>query len=117
MNISAMTLDEVRDKLAELRGWEKHRATGSTKEDGEDGLYWKRKGRMTWDHPIPNTLDEAAKLPEECRGCETIHVGIGNTVAEIVAGPLMGTLAEAPTELEARFRLRLACELAEKEAP
>lgn len=56
--------DSVRDRIAELEGWAKHLANGATPADGEDGFYWMKGGRMQWDHPIPDTLDEAAKLPE-----------------------------------------------------
>lgn len=98
MNISSMTTDEVRDKLAELAG-----------------------------RDIPNTLDEAAKLPEgwyywinHCsidKGGGFLETFICEAVRKKIAGRFNRIKAEGSTELEARFRLRLACELAEKEAP
>jgi hypothetical protein len=59
-----MTLDELRDAHAKRLGWYQIRANGATKEDGNDGLYWAKGGRMMWDHPVPDTLDAAwASVP------------------------------------------------------
>lgn len=123
MNISAMTPDEVRDKLAELRDW-----VWIDPPDSAHLGHWLHPvyGR-SWDHPIPNTLDEAAKLPEgwyywinHCsvdKGGGFRETFICEAVRKKIAGRFDRINAEGPTELEARFRLRLACELAEKEAP
>jgi hypothetical protein len=57
-----MNLDELRDAHAKRLGWHQIRANGATKEDGDDGLYWAKGGRMMWDHPVPATLDAIAGL-------------------------------------------------------
>jgi len=118
--------DSVRDRIAELEGWAKHLANGATPADGEDGFYWMKGGRMQWDHPIPDTLDEAAKLPEGWGGEQVFRMvnapyrwyakarRIGQTRWRY--GPedsdgeaeLLDPHAWGDTEKEARFALRLA---------
>jgi len=119
MNPNTMNLDECRDWLAKEAGWTFRSAVGNhwwEQSEGDPG---------TATHPIPATLDEAAKLPEgwwfwvnysgttefatadkpfrERYVCEAVT----KQTAERVR-------SEASTELLARFRLRVACVMHEK---
>ena len=135
MNISAMALDEVRDKLAELDGWKKERVVDPAL-DGTFPAWVKGASRFLYGaHPIENTLDEAAKLPEgyrvERRNCRTMNrwcydvwkkLPDGNWTCITIQLAEAGYLEYAPCidtgdEKADRFPIRLACELAEKEAP
>lgn len=97
---STMTLEQVRDRIAELEGWR----TGP-------GGSWGRLPGPGYNvaHPIPATLDEAAKLPEGF--CVSMSESVHEPRFGVAANPKSGgpsIIAYGPTELESRFRLRLA---------
>jgi len=109
MNPQEMTLDQCRDWLAERAGW--------TKPTSADP-YWSKCGEQPKvlhadDHPIPATLEEVSWLP---KGWD--YMGISYDLnkepyrrwCSQVFGREQITI-EADTELLARFRLRVACEM------
>lgn len=126
---STMTLDEIRDELARLAGWEYR--------DVYMAHRWVKDGRCYIKHPIPATLEEAAKLPEGWRwdvssdplptvrgwtafapgratGASLVRALTDDNYVSHVKVPYTGS------ELYDRFALRLACERAEsalKETP
>lgn len=111
--MAELTLDQVRDAIAEAQGWFR----------SSFGLWLHAKWTLGFptDHPIPLTLDSAAAcLPE---GWDW-HVSKGNDVnhnfsAEAFSEglPMKHVFVEnQPTELEARFRLALACIKAGKDS-
>ena len=64
MNPNTATNEELRDWLIEKTGWTKHVFED---ENGSSDWYWKNGDRAVdwYGHPIPNTIDAAAKcLPE-----------------------------------------------------
>ena len=93
---------EVRDELAGLAGWIRYSTGGCRNVDG----------RFSFD-PIPNTIDAAATLPE----------GWVYDYVDFCLGPIVACAkkngehvhGEGPTELAARFALRLAVEKIEHE--
>lgn len=118
--MTPLTITEIRDQIAEWEGWDKPTSADP---------FWGgiNKVRHRDDHPIPYTLDEAAKLPEGWLCTINNHVTCEGQYAN---GPLLHqTLALAqhenlmsrprleviaPTEIEARFRLRHAAMKAER---
>jgi len=126
-----MTVDECRDELARSEGWS-YATSGkynATHHDGtryqmhalaDDWVYHRDGDHAQRHHPIPATLDEVAKLPEgwyvkvhhvppdasdptEFWSCDA------RTATVITPVKAYGT-----TELEARFRLRVAVTRAER---
>jgi hypothetical protein len=107
---NTMTLDEIRDWLAERKGW-KLDVLGAWYMDLPDG---NRKYSM---HPIPPTLDAAAAaMPENYRATATIYIGFANScaTAEYNGSTIR---ADGDTEILARFRLAMLCILAEESKP
>lgn len=107
-----MTIDSIRDELARREGW---RFTYSKHFNTET---WQRGDRDLgyWGHPIPATLDEAAKLPE---GWEWARAPLadGNVVWYARRPTDDGYpiyFLDTGNEMHARFRLRLACTLADE---
>lgn len=109
---NAMTVDECRDELARSAGY---------KPCPNPSQQWHFHGFATRDHPIPATLDEAAKLPDGwwywINYCSInkrdIYHAMAARKSQRVEIDCNGT-----TELEARFRLRVAVErIAVKEKP
>jgi hypothetical protein len=96
---------EVRDELARLAGWKR---IGSVWVHGEEQV-------EVEDHPIPNTLDHAAKLPEGWGWDYMAMEADGMWYARAYRpGETLVTM-RGPTELAARFALRLAVEKIEHE--
>lgn len=130
IDTNTMTLDEIRDWLAERKGWTR---TTITMTDGQPipiGSEWHKPtnsgspGSLTWCiHPIPATLDAAAAaMPEGWR----IRIYSPPSDAKpwwIEAdwhdkeNPIRVTYsvnAHGDTEILARFRLAMICILAEE---
>lgn len=121
---STMTLDEIRDWLAERKGWERR----STHYDGTplvgtqerwfkyDCIYVGGED----DHPIPRTLDAAAAaMPETWKSWSvSSHMDVMNeyTAQAFRDGSSDERYATADTEILARFRLAALCILAEESA-
>lgn len=105
MNPNTMTIEAIRDELARRDGWYIN-SRG----------YWERPidGDQS-EHPIPATLDEAARLPGEWN-LDTMERNEGGThfVHAWQSGTCKTQSSMADTELLARFRLRLACTLADE---
>jgi hypothetical protein len=105
-----MTLTEIRDELARLAGWHRHEVHGN----------WVKPDRRPWteasdNHPIPATLEEAAKLPDGWSWWR--HHWQGRTVWHGCDGRPFASSPFVPdtgNELYDRFALRLACERAER---
>lgn len=121
------TIDEIRDQIAEWDLWVKWR-------DAEGNVIWYMGGSL-WNeeanmpvffqhnHPIPYTLDEAAKLPEgwlwgwlcwisnPLTNCEGWWLASARHVSHDVGDNITES---ATTEIEARFRLRHAAMKAER---
>lgn len=96
---NAMTVEECRDELARNAGYKPTQN------------HWHHPGHGCChfnSHPIPATLDEAAKLPEGWYFSLCQQFG-GNWGASASKRPLYETKT-GTTELEARFRLRVAVE-------
>ena len=124
---------KVRDELARLAGFEERRCQNKTGIGSPFYYSWFKDGKPDSDysngyrpHPIPNTLDEAAKLPEGWWYWVNYHgrtdgLKAGEAIREAVcceAVPKHGirrVRVEADTELAARFALRLAVEKIEHE--
>lgn len=120
---NVMTEEECRDELARIAGYEPCPAPSEQ---------WHFHGFATRDHPIPATLDEAAKLPDWCRA--NVEHRLGGAVCVVGTPPefetdatkmrgvpvLMGFCMrhEAPSAIDrerlARFRLRVAVTRAER---
>ncbi len=117
---------EVRDELARLAGWTKTTPAMCDHQPVPIGSQWHRStgsgspGSLTWCiHPIPNTLDEASKLPQgwfwssihdrSDRFCRAAASRISNGIAHEVGGMWK------PSEKTARFETRLAVEKIEHE--
>lgn len=108
---NTMTLYEIRDWLAERKGW-KLDVLGAWYMDLPDG---NRRYSM---HPIPPTLDAAAAAMPEGWEWEMHNRNVGGAVT-IRAIPPTGywdraIKASGDTELLARFRLAMLCILAEE---
>ena len=105
---------EVRDALARLAFWCK-----PDPERGRRFWYNEKTAKHSADHPIPNTLDEAAKLPEgwfwsalHDRSNGDFRVAachIGKAIRHEVVGMWK------PSEKTARFETRLGVEKIEHE--
>ncbi len=116
------TIDEIRDQIAEWEGWT-YGCHASKSPDGlpayPDSKHWKCGDRVCWTHPIPYTLDEAAKLPEgwlcwisnPLTNCEGWWLASARHVSHDVGDNITES---ATTEIEARFRLRHAAMKAER---
>ena len=104
VNVNTMTTDAIRDELARREGW-------TTTEHG-----WMNDEETVNDHPIPATLDEAAKLPAPWKLSNLILWADNRIVAEAIWPQCENRPIEAigDTELEARFRLRLACTITDE---
>lgn len=109
--MTTLTIDEIRDQIAEWEGW---------KPISVGGWWSHHNGTHRHLHPVPYTLDEAAKLPEgwhpEITDCTTrngkpLHPWIAEATHEDTLSVLKGY---GPTEIEARFRLRHAAMKAER---
>lgn len=105
-----MTLDAIRDELAMMAGWEI-----------DPNRVWFKEGCVCcvekWDeHPIPPTLDEAAKLPEGWRWRRWNGDWMAHNAASENGYLSAQTVPDTGSELYDRFALRLACERAEREA-
>ncbi len=100
---------EVRDELARLAGWRNIAGIGWCHPNVSDDVI---------QHPIPNTLDEAAKLPEGwawfVRHCR-IPRGEWEAQAVWLDGVREDAIGYGDTEKEARFSVRLAVEKIEHE--
>lgn len=102
-----MTIDDIRDELARREGWENHPEYG-----------WCHPGVQYEDgrpHPIPATLDEAAKFPEGWKWSvwTDIHKDVSTIRAQAYEVGGREVYSSGDTEMEARFRLRLACTIAD----
>ena len=123
-NAGEMTVEECRDWLADKAGWVKVKGTYG------EGT-WRHRSTLhdpcsNWGHPIPETLDEAARLPEgwlveieinstpEC-ACKASQYKWNPTVLRWLEWSGFRVYSQAETELLARFRLRVAVEMAENE--
>ena len=106
---------KVRDEIARMTGYTYVPESSSEVHADNYLAHWVDKDGDVdafRDHPIPNTLDEAAKLPEgwavqihQCKDFKgnyawMAHAYLNNGEADCHA--------DCPTELEARFALRLA---------
>lgn len=106
MTPNTMTLDEVRDELARMDGWNKR--------PSNNGILWyANNGAWTYFHPHPATLDgAAAALPE---GWSWIRGG--NRWSGIHPGSVFSwkdtRVPDTGDELLDRYRLALSCRLAE----
>lgn len=110
MNPNEMTIDDIRDELARREGW-KHYHGGTIEE-----TWLTDDGCESLGHPIPATLDEAAKLPE---GWEWARAPLadGNVVWYARRPTDDGYpiyFLDTGNEMHARFRLRLACTIADE---
>ncbi len=114
MNPNTMTLDECRDWLAKDAGWTFRSAVGNhwwEQSEGDPG---------TTTHPIPATLDEAAKLPERYTWAKhknfsgTKMDGIRNYKAYDNRSKIVCVVEDTGDEKLDRFRLRVACVMHEK---
>lgn len=122
MNPQTMTLDEVRDELARMDGWEVEfgsfmytdYSTGTTHVGVQrwldvDGV------KESFRHPHPATLDgAAAALPKGWN----ISMQIPPNMRCEIAGfktDRDAVYVYAPDEITARYRLALACRIAEME--
>lgn len=100
---------EVRDELARLAGWKR---IGSVWVHAEEQV-------EVEDHPVPNTLDHAAKLPEgwvwDCisRSANGAWYAMAWGSSGEIGCRKQGM--QGTTELTARFALRLAVEKIEHE--
>lgn len=109
MNVNEMTLDEVRDFLMWRDGWShvlRHRHAS-----GADQWCWERdNGDETFDHPHPATLDgAAAALPEGWTWWKVT----AEWAAQAAHSPMI-YIPDTGDEIADRYRLALACRLAEK---
>lgn len=118
-NAGEMTVEECRDWLAKNAGWTIHPERSPL--GGGGFAYvdrWMSQSGQTWlmplDHPIPDTLDEAAILPEGCVLYNLRQTSIGWFCNASDANGEYLADASGTTELEARFRLRVAVEMAER---
>jgi len=124
MTPNTMTLDEVRDELSRRDGWTREDPIENT------GIYVWCKPHANYAvkewcncHPHPATLDgAAAALRNEGWGYfinrSWLH-GKLNVYCEAVfihgmPCPLARVMTEGPDELTARYRLALACRIAEE---
>lgn len=114
MNPNTMTIDAICDFYAEREGYRKDAHVGWIKPDG----FPLKDDAGEYIHPIPATLDEAAKLPEGWVWDCVERARNGKWWARAVRDggqPLYTTAsAERDTEMEARFPARLACTLADE---
>lgn len=121
-----MTIDDIRDQIAEWEGWT-YGCHASKSPDGlpayPDSKHWKYGDRVCWTHPIPYTLDEAAKLPEGWSVRVVVHGGIVQvTVWRTDHGPLIANnhlpkpsfFFEGTDEIDERIRGRHAAMKAER---
>jgi SH3-like domain-containing protein len=115
INPNTMTLDEIRDWMAERKGWVKVK-------DSHGGDAWRHKTLMhdassNWSHPFPPTIDAAAAaMPENYRVTATIYIGFANSCA--TAEHNGSTIrADGDTEILARYRLAMLCILVEESKP
>ena len=95
-----MTVDEARDELARNAGYK----------PTQNHWHHPKHGCCHFnDHPIPATLDEAAKLPEGWLP-KIEEIAASHWVAKAFPpdGNPYSMEADGTTELEARFRLRVA---------
>lgn len=103
MNPNTMTIEAIRDELARREGWENHPEYGWCHPDVqyEDGR----------PHPIPATLDEAAKIGNGWM----VRVYVNEHGVTIAHATKDDAVFErtGDAEMEARFRLRLACTIAD----
>ncbi len=112
---AALTIEQVRDRIAELIGW--------TKPTSADP-YWSRSGPATAscvrhesDHPCPVDLDGIAALMPKQRCIETVtrisdrpvpYEATWRTITGGMSEYGKAYYGEGPTEIEARTRLLLA---------
>lgn len=116
MNVNEMTLDEVRDALAGADGWNTYNE--GVPDDGARHVSWWRytldavHGGRTWckSHPHPATLDgAAAALPEGWTWWKVT----AEWAAQAAHSPMI-YIPDTGDEIADRYRLALACRLAEK---
>lgn len=102
--VDEMTLDEIQDELAWHDGWEFNTRVFGCWSSSEYGV------QSQEEHPIPANLDAAAELPEGWEvTIEQHEFGCDATAMNMrMDGPNNTKHADGPTELLARFRLRLA---------
>lgn len=125
--ISEMSIDEVRDAIAEVDGWGRFEPGAYVNTGGWERHREGQPVEIVYDpdHPIPLTLDSAAAcLPEKWwvnieqrwGGAWTATASCDDPNAATMIGAICPCVT-APTELEARFRLALSCILADKGVP
>lgn len=119
MTPNTMTLDEVRDELARRDGWE-YTAPHKDAETGRvvHGVWSRGKSTLCF-HPVIATRDgAAAALPKgwTLHALEEVGSLSGWSCAAIAHYPLPAEtcFGHAPDELTARYRLALACRIAEE---
>ena len=130
---NTMTLDECRDWIALDTGKMRKAKEPGIAPDGTEETLWEEEVHGEWfecrgeegwpDHPIPATLDAAAKaMPVMGVGYEVdwkISTIVAGSKFEatwwINGGDADGGCITADTELLARFRLAVACRMAMKE--
>lgn len=116
-----MTLDECRDELARIAGWCVVNNCSCDLATHGPNSHWTKDTGDCYRHPIPATLDEAAKLPEGWiidffqtvdteRFWARVRPRGRSGYAYDEDGCCLDPNAEGDTELEARFRLRVAIE-------
>lgn len=108
------SIDVIRDRLAQRRGWKRmgvtlfyfdHTGTCHV-------LQWERDERVVSDHPIPYTLDEAARLPEWWQ----MRWVAENAWVALRPDGKSCIVPRTDSEIDDRFRLRDLCEQADEVA-
>jgi hypothetical protein len=118
MDINSLSLEACRDWLAEYEGWTKD-GDEYTHPTADVRCYF--PGCRYGDHPIPATLEEAAKLPEGWSVDITFlaHDGLWNVGIWLCRGddgnPQIITMDADKCEMLSRFRVRVAAKMAENE--
>ena len=118
MDQSQLSINDIRDHIADWEGWTKHRSVGYTKEDGDAGVYWRKGDQVTWGHPVPYTLTEAAKMPKGERWAIRIQLWYGTGRWTAYGKRFRDGWFTEPSgdnEIDARFRLRYAATLASRQ--
>lgn len=105
-----MTIEEIRDELAMLSGW--YIPTQAPEQWWNGGI--SGIGGVLYSHPIPATLEEAAKLPEGWTWMRLPSMPTGRLVWHAFKQDLSNEVPDTGSELYDRFLLRLRCEQAEK---
>jgi len=132
MKPETMTLDECRDWVAlQSQNYRVTRGGAKGPRDEPVDLLEEKLNEVDWfvvqgeegwpEHPIKPTLDAAAAAMPEGWEYEIHNRNVGGVVSCRAIGPLghwdKASKASGDTELLARWRLVVACMMAEKESP